>query len=289
MLAVLKSFYIGLRRRWKGAFVRAFGIVGAIWTVAEITIRSSAAADAWLDAHGELFLWIVGLGFALGFLIHIYEVRSVSFYVPTTDSRITIRFGDLFEAPTDWLVGVNEFFDGHVGQIVAAKSVHGQVIEKVFARDETRFRQEVDAALAQVVSTQSARTFEPKAKYPIGTTAIVMNGARRVFLMAMAHTDLTTHKATTSVPILWTAMKEALQSVADNGNADPLTMPLIGNGLANLNVEPQHLLRLIVLALVVFGRSVALPKEVTIVVPEGCFPFLDLREIRRDWSARHGL
>jgi hypothetical protein len=43
------------------------------------------------------------------------------------------------------------------------------------------------------------------------------------------------------------------------------------------------LLRLIVLALVDFGRKVGLPKQVNIVVPEACFEMLDIREIKRDW------
>ena len=288
-MILFKSFQVGFRRRWKSAFVHAFGVVGVIWTVAEITTRSSNEADAWLDAHGALFLWIASLIFAIRYLAHVYEVRSVSFYVPTTDSQIAIRFGDIFDAQTDLLVGVNEFFDSSVGQIVAPRSVHGQVIDKLFGKNEARFRQEVDSALAQFPSTQTPRTVEPKIKYPIGTTPFVMNGPRRVFLMAMTHTDLATHKATSSVPMLWSAMMGALQAIADHGNGDPLTMPLVGNGQSSVNIEPQHLLRLIALALVDFGRRVALPKRVTIVVPEDCFAVLDLREIRRDWSAKNGL
>jgi hypothetical protein len=101
----------------------------------------------------------------------------------------------------------------------------------------------------------------------------------------MAHTDLVTHKATATVSMLWTAFAEALHSVRHNGNGEPLTLPLIGNGRSSVNIEPQHLLRLVVLALVDFNRKAGLPNEVTIVVPDECFPVLDLREIKRDWSA----
>ena len=112
------------------------------------------------------------------------------------------------------------------------------------------------------------------------------NGAHKAFLVAMSRTDHITHKAGSTVPMLWDAMKGALKAVNDHGNGEPFAMPLIGNGLSSVNVEPQHLLRLIILALVDFGRKVGLPKQVTIVVPEGCFEQLDIREIKRDWMKR---
>jgi len=269
--------------------VQAFGVVGGIWTIAEVTSRASSAANKWLDAHGAMFLTLIMAGFALRFISHIYEVRSVRFSLPTTNTKITIRFGDLFDANTDWLIGVNEFFDSSLGQIVSPRSVHGQVIAKAFGGDEQRFRSATDQALQGFVGEPTARAQEPKIKFPIGTTAVVMNGSHRIFLMAMAHTDLVTHKATSTVPILWNALRGAFQSVAANGNGEPLTMPLVGNGRSSVNIEPQHLLRLIVLAIVDFGRTTALPNELTIAVPEDCFSVLDIREIRRDWSARNGL
>jgi Domain of unknown function (DUF6430) len=63
-------------------------------------------------------------------------------------------------------------------------------------------------------------------------------------------------------------------------------LPLIGNGQSSVNIEPQHLLRLIVLALVEYGRKVGLPNQVSIIVPEDCFKMLDIQEIQRDWSKR---
>jgi hypothetical protein len=64
----------------------------------------------------------------LWFIAYIYETRSVSFNLPTTDKKIEIRHGDLFEQPTDWLIGVGEFFDSDVGQVVSKNSLHGKLI-----------------------------------------------------------------------------------------------------------------------------------------------------------------
>lgn len=184
------------------------------------------------------------------------------------------------------LIGVNEFFDGQLGQVIAKTSVHGQFITNVFNGDETKFRAAVTAALTGVTSTPTDRSMKPSEAYAIGTTAVLANGPHKSFLVAMSHTDYLTHEASSTVPLMWDAMMGALQSVHNHGNGEPLAMPLIGNGLSSVNVEPQHLLRLIVLALVDFGRKVGLPKQVTIVVPDACFEQLDIREIRRDWMRR---
>ncbi|THD64507.1 MAG: hypothetical protein E8A49_02940 [Phenylobacterium sp.] len=278
-----KSLSVGLARRWRAGLTQAFGVAGAIWLVTEIVTRVSTTANTWLTNNGDTYLMGVLIAGAAWFLAYSYERRKVTFQVPTTSSYITIKFGNMFDEPTDWLIGVNEFFDGRLGQVIAPTSVHGQFISRVFNGDENAFRRAVTTALKGVLFTTTTRSSQPSDAYAIGTTAVLANGPHKAFLVAMSHTDHVTHKAGSTVPMMWDAMRGALQAVQNHGNGQPLAMPLIGNGLSSVNVEPQHLLRLIVLALVDFGRKVGLPKQVTIVVPEACFDALDLREIRRDW------
>lgn len=282
---IMNSLVVGVRRRWRTGLTHAFGVAGALWLLTEIATRVSSSADSWLDANGDTYLCVVLVAAVGWFIGYTYEHRTVSFQVPTTDSTITIKFGNLFEETTaDWLIGVNEFFDGRLGQVIARSSVHGQFITNVFNGDESSFRHAVTHALAGLAFKPTSRADLPADAYAIGTTAVVPNGARKAFLVAMTETDLTTHKARATVPMLWDAMKGALGAVKNYGNGEPIAMPLIGNGLSSVNVEPQHLLRLIALALVDFGRKEGLPKQVTIVVPQGCFEQLDIREIRRDWK-----
>ncbi len=281
--AFFSSLTVGLIRRWRLGFTQAFSVAGMIWLVTEITTRASTKANSWLDTNGDSYLIGVLLISIIWFVAYIFEPRTITFQVPTTNSYITIKFGNLFDEPADWLIGVNEFFDGRLGQVIAQKSVHGQFISNVFNGDEALFRSAVTAALSGTVSTPTARPVEPSDAFEIGTTAVVANGQRKAFLVAMSHTDHATHKAGSTVPMIWDAMRGALQAVKSQGNGEPLAMPLIGNGLSSVNVEPQHLLRLIILALIDFGRKSGLPNQVTIVVSQECFDQLDIREIKRDW------
>ena len=123
----IKSLVIGIYRRWTTGLTQAFGIVGAIWLVTEITTRISKSADDWLMQHGDLYAIVVLTAGLIWFFVYSFETRSVSFFVPTTDSMITIRFGDLLQEQTDWLIGVNEFFDSEVGHLVSERIPPWQV------------------------------------------------------------------------------------------------------------------------------------------------------------------
>lgn len=283
---ISKSVFLGIRRRWKVGIARALSGVGALSLLTGVAAKASTDAATWLASHGSWYAAIAAIAAVIWFVAYTYERRSVSFAVPTTNSRIDIRFGDILAERSDWLIGVNEFFDHEIGHIVSKDSLHGKVIETVFNGEAARFRLEVDKSIKHLPATPTDRPVKPDRKYPIGTTAVIPNGQHRVFLVAMSRTDMATHKASSTVPMLWDALNGALLSVKNYGNGATLSLPLIGNGRSSVNVEPQHLLRLIVLALVDFGRRSGLPDQVNVIVPEGCFKQLDIREIERDWSKR---
>ena len=280
------SLSIGLRRRWFDGLTKAFGIAGLIWLVTEITMKALPWVDKFITDNGVGYLYFVIGACALTFLCHIYETRSVSFRVPTTNSRISIYYGDLLKTDTDWLIGVGEFFDSELGHVVSSQSLHGKLIETVWSSDTGRFRKDVELALKGMPFEPTERSFEPNKRYPIGTTIVLPRGPRKIFLVAMSRTDLTSSKASSTVSLLWDALRGALNTVHDFGNGGTISLPLIGNGRSSVNIEPQHLLRLIVLALIDFGRRTGLPNQVNIILPEDCFKELDIHEIKRDWSRK---
>lgn len=283
---IAKSITTGIKRRWAWGISQAFSVAGALWLLTEIGSAVSPPFKDLVAENGRSYLALVLFAGAIWFFRYTYERRSVSFHVPTTDTLITIKYGDIFEQDTDWLIGVNEFFDSEIGQLISPTSLHGQFILKTYQANSAKFRSDVDSALLGCSREATQRGHQPTSKFPIGTTAVIKNGSHNVFLVAMAHTDLTNGKASSTVPILWVALLGALHRINNYGNGAPISLPLIGNGQSSVNIQPQHLLRLITLALVDFGRKVGLPKSVQIVVPEQCFEMLDLQEIQRDWRLK---
>lgn len=286
---LLKSIALGIQRRWWSGLRNGLAAVGAIWTCTEVITAALPSMALALEAQGTSYLCSVTILFMVVFLGYVIEPADVTFKVPNADTKITLKFGDLFAQDANLLIGVNEFFDGELGAPVAKNTVHGQFIVRNFGGSAASFRVAVDPALMAtgVQPIAKERAIEPSNAYPIGTTVSVANGPRSVFLMAMARTDLTTSKANSDVPTLWTALRSGLQAVHDHGNGEPLAMPLFGNGQSGVKLAPQHLLRLLVLALVDFATntSARLPKSVTIALHESCFSELDIREIARDWKS----
>ncbi|MBC2665676.1 hypothetical protein H7F51_09080 [Novosphingobium flavum] len=279
-----RALTLGLKRRLTRGGSSALSALGAVWLVTEIATRVSTDAKDYFDAHHQAYLGCIAIIAILAFLRAVWEPSSVRFRVPTTSTHVTLRYGDFFAGDADLLLAVNEFFDHSLGTLVDQSSLHGQLILGEFQGDLQRFRASVDAALAGVPGEAVHRPNLPSTRYPIGTTANLQLGARQAFLVALTHTDLATGKASTTVHEFWAAMAAAWQAVHDRNNGRPLALPLIGNGRASINLQPQHLLRLLVLSLVDYARRLRLPDEIAIVPPLGCFEHLDLREIARDWS-----
>jgi hypothetical protein len=114
-------------------------MAGAIWLITEIATRVSSSVEHWIKDHGAYYTVLVLAASAIWFVWHIYEVRSVNFNLPTTNTRIEILYGDLFKKPTDWLIGVGEFFDSELGLIVSNNSLHGKLISTVYNGDSNAF------------------------------------------------------------------------------------------------------------------------------------------------------
>jgi hypothetical protein len=282
---VWQSFAIGFKRRWWRGLTAALSVLGTVWLLTEVITRVSPDANTWLTAHSAGYLIVAGLLSLVGFLSAIYEHREVSFRLPNTGTTLTLKFANIFDEATDWIVAVNEYFDSELGDIVADTSLHGQVISRIYSGNAQSFRADVDNALARYQGVREARAKGHPIRYPLGTVAIIKNGPHKIYLVALTKTDVVTHRANSTVPILWDALGEALAAVDRVGNGAPVAMPLIGNGRASLNIAPQHLLRLIALKIVDAKRTHDLPRQMTINLSDDCFEHLDIVEIKRGWSA----
>lgn len=279
-----QSLAIGLQRRWQRSFASFLSVLGAFWLFTEILTRVSKDINGWLDTNGSLYLGLAIGSAILGFLIAAYEPRSVRFTIPNTGTMLTLKFADIFDQDADWLIGVNEFFDSTVGDIVSAESLHGKIIGKVYNGNSADFRIAMDNALVAKNFEVIERELGQNKRYALGTTINVARGHRKIFLVAITNTDPVTHRSSSTVPVLWDALGEAFERIDSVGNGAPLALPLIGNGRSSLNIPPQHLLRLVTLRLTDLGKKYDLPREITICLADACFEHLDLVEIRRGWS-----
>src|SRR6201999_1534633 len=103
-----------------------------------------------------------------------------------------------------------------------------------------RFEQTVDNALVGALSTYVARSQGRTRSFPIGTTAVIYEGAQKHYLVALTKTDPQTSLANAGIEELWKALGDLWNKVRETAGGDPVAIPLLGSGLARIGIEPIH-------------------------------------------------
>lgn len=279
------GFTVGFRRRWRDGLVAAFGAVGVIWLATEIFNFLAPDSAQNLSKNVITYVAVIALIAVAAFIARVYDPKFVTFKIPTTNSRVTIKFGDFFKEQGDLVLAVNDFFDHEVGEVISANSIHGQLIAEEFDRDARRFRSVVDEALSALpIGQQEERKIEPSVRYPQGTVVRIKMGKRHAFLTALTFTDISTSRVHADLNAFWMSLNNTWEMISKVGNGRAITLPLLGAGRSGLNLSCQHILRMMVLSLVLSSREHQLPGDITIVLTPDIFEDVDLREIARDWK-----
>jgi hypothetical protein len=275
----LKGIILGIRKHPWDAFVCFFASFSVLWTLVEGL--TYFVPD--LDLHGIPSLAAV---LVIGAIYSVSKVRrpsSVTFNISHTNTKIAIKFSDLFKEEGVRVIAVNEFFDSEIGLPVSGRSLHGIFLSKCFGGHPQAFDKMILDDLAQIGYETETRIQGKLRKYPIGTTALVPVNTDRYLCFALCRTELATCKAQADVPTLWRAL-EGLYSKARNclGGA-PLVLPLVGSGLSGIGLPARDLLDLIVLSLITESKQKQVTTLIKIILTFDRFEEIDLSEIKRYW------
>lgn len=280
-----ENLWVGLQRRWRQSLAASLATAGAIWLIIEICGAAWPKLSNVLYENATAYLATVILLCVVAFLVRGFEPLSVKFKIPTTSNHLTIKYGDLFhQKDCSFIIPVNEFFDYQLGHHVSPTSTHGGFINAIYNGDGDAFKADVDLKLDPALAIPTSRPGDRFNRYPLGTVVRLSVGPNLALLVAVANTDLTTSKACTTVDRLWAALEYAYRDVRDYGGGRTFALPLIGNGRSNLNLPPQHVLRLLILSIVTFARREGIASDLVVMLPRACLEHLDLLEIKRDWG-----
>lgn len=287
----MHTYFVVLRAGWKATNWRRIatiltGACGIPWFILEPAQCYFPSLPPVLAQWGLLLsIATLGLG-VVAILVLIPQPAQVEFTLKNTTSRVRIEYGDLFaREDSDLVIPVNDYFDSQIGPAVSTKSVHGQFIQRVLDGDSGTF----DAVVAQHLATAKGETVEKnvgkRLRYPIGTTVPFPLIPRMAYLVATARTDPQTCIARSSVPQLWEALESLWGCVRTHANGRSVSLPLVGHGFGRTGLEPQHLLRLIVVSLFVAikeGGTITV-EPIRIVLHKSMLGLVDLREIKGEW------
>ncbi|MFN8584878.1 MAG: DUF6430 domain-containing protein [Dehalococcoidia bacterium] len=201
-------------------------------------------------------------------------------------TKVRIAVGDLLEAPQNahLVIGVNERFDSSVGDRVSPRSLHGQMIERLFNGDQSRFEREVDKGLSTSGAEPTVKeVYGERAVYPVGTTVALQSGVRRIFVVAIARTNTANHEASCTVEELWNSLVSLWPTVRQQSNGQPCFVPVLGTGFARVPLRHQAVLELLLSSIEhESARAPITAGGVTVVLYPGDYKEFDIRSVSLD-------
>lgn len=219
-----------------------------------------------------------------------YKHKKVTIYLPLTNTKLILMFGDLFKLSGVKAIPANVFFDTELGRHVSEASVHGIFIDKAIHKDGNYLYAQIEEKLIGIpyknIDRQTGRT----KKFPTGTCAPIKGkDGNDYLLLALADTDIATCMASCDVGKMWTALTGLLEKAREEVNGRNLCLPLIGSGLAKVGLPNRELLQLIVLSIVCETKIRRITDTITIVLHKRLYGEIDIDYILKYWRHYHGV
>jgi hypothetical protein len=279
-LNIINQLVVGIHRHPFRLITTSFVAYSVLWTI----IESSSAFFPNHKPEGWKYYTAMIVAGAIYGVYQTTPRQTTRLRMKSINATVEVSFGDIFQSPYYKVIPVNEFFDGELGGHVSERSIHGQFIKQYFSGHPLPFNTLVEIELKGITSKKIPRTSGKTEQYPIGTTPVIQVQNDRFFLPAVAYTNLTTLKAYCDVPTLWQALAGLWSSVRNNAGGAPVTLPLIGGGLAGVGIPPQQLLHLIILSFVTACKMTPIVSPAHIILPYSLFDEIDLETLENQWN-----
>tara|TARA_R110002072_G_scaffold248908_1_gene407812 strand:- start:1471 stop:2286 length:816 start_codon:yes stop_codon:yes gene_type:complete len=233
-----------------------------------------------LSLIAGIIFFVVDGYFLAGFFKSRVEITGNGF-----DTKIFIKFDDLFSQDGWKAIGANDFFDSIVDDdLVSSKSLHGHVINTYWSNKREEWQNQIDTSLAKAPKTEVERNKGNLKRYPIGTTAIATTDNQKMLFVALGETDTGNNVTKATAESLICALRGLLQKAREVCANDPLYIPLMGSGLGRVGIKNAILVDLILVAIVEETKQSKITNAITIILPIEKKPEINLGNFSRDWN-----
>ena len=223
-----------------------------------------------------------------GFLIEGYLKSEVQIPMEFCNTSLSIKFGDLFEQSGWKVVGVNDFFDSEVNDIViSSRSLHGFVLRKFWPHNIEDWEAQIEESINEMPIESVERAMGKSVRYPIGTTGVGRTHDHNFLFVALTKTDETNHGTSATAEVLIRAARGMLAHAREVCGNQPLNIPLMGSELARVNIKKSMLVDLLVAAIQEESQHGRITKEISIILTPDLKGKVNLKNYHRNWG--HGL
>jgi len=224
-----------------------------------------------------------------GFWVGGYLKPEVEIPNSVNDTKIKVKFGDIFDQEGWKAIAVNDFFDSRVDEdLVSSKSLHGYVLNTYWKGNRADWTKQVASSLNGLEATLETRSKGKgnRSRYPIGTTARAVSGEQKFLFVSLGETDLSNNETSANAEMLISAVRGLTAEARAACSMDPLAIPLMGTGLARIDTKESVILDLIITAVLEESRNGLVTGEINIVLPDRLKKKINLKNSVRNWS--HG-
>lgn len=227
-----------------------------------------------------IFLYLYDGFYFSGFLRQQIVVPSNAF-----DTKIIIKFSDLFKQDGWKAIPVNEFFDSIVDERhVSSKSLHGAVLKKYWSNNIEDWDRQISSSLSDCDFVENViRDSGNPIKYKIGATAIAKTNNECFLCVALSKTDISTLEASASPCELYQSIIGLLRKSREVCSGSPLNIPLFGAGLSKTGIKTNIIVNFILTAIFEESRTRKITNEIRIILPKDRKGDIYLSNILRDW------
>lgn len=206
-------------------------------------------------------------------------------------TKINVKFGDIFSQRGIIVIGVNNYFDSEVDTPhVSSTSLHGILLRRYWHGNINDWCTQISNSITKekLLKKDARSSYKHKDQYAIGTTAFVKAGELKVICVAQAETN-DRLIAESNDMFLLTAVHSALGRGRECCNGEPLNFPLLGSGLARLNLSHMEILNLILSGIIDEVRTQKVTGEINLILHWPDMDKLDFIALQRFWRKQNGI
>ena len=284
-----------LYRKWvtikqdpKALIIYIFVAYGVIWAILDPIMSIIPSFQIYFSGW-DRYLIMLSISIVIGF-VRIERPNEIVLRVQ--NSTIVITFGDLFTQQGIRVIPVSQFM---YEMDVVPSSLQAIVIRRFIEGGEgiqgaTTYKNALDAGLRTKQTQEIVRFSETGTEkfYQLGTSAILKHVGETYLYFAVTKTELIGQipDDNCSLVKLLMALECMLDEARVQSRGQDLNLPLIGSGMAGINLSPMRILELNLLAILssLVEKGNITTGNIRIVLHEKYFEQIDLNHFHQSWK-----
>ena len=222
----------------------------------------------------------------VGFLISGFLKRKIVIEIHGIETKINIKFGDIFSEHGWRAIAVGDFLDHEVDEnLVSSSSLHGQALCKYWKGNIDDWRRQIDSSMGKRQHSEESRNGVGQTRrYEIGAVASAISGKEKFLFLVLGITNTTNNVTTSNLANLVKGIQHLLVEARKKCSGEPLVVPMLGTGLARVGLKSSATIDLIISLVMEESRQGKITDEISIIIPNSKSDKINLKNHETNWK-----